>query len=250
MASVAVVVGKTALTAFSLRAFGLQFAYAAATGVCLAQVGEFSIVLARIAVDSKLLDADGLRLIVSVTIGTLFVTPYLIACAPSVAKTVGRWTSRRRDLAVADSEADDASPTRGHVIIVGFGPAGQRAAEGLMQVGFRNIVVIDFSARSAELAAGFGLKCITGDAARHDVLEEAHVHSAAVFAVTIPDPAAARGIIEQVRVTAPNTPIIARARYHIARWQLSFAGAAVVVDEEDHVGHRIALGLREMLDAK
>lgn len=249
LAITAVVVGKTALTALSLRAFGLQFAYAAATGICLAQVGEFSIVLARIAVESNLLDADGLRLIVSVTIGTLFVTPYLIACAPAVVKTVGRWSTREREIATAEADLTNDIPSSGHVVIVGFGPAGQRTAEGLLQVGFRDIVVIDFSARSAELAAGYGLRCVTGDAARHDVLEEAQVQEAAVFAVTIPDPTAARGIIEQVRVTAPNTPIIARARYHIARWQLKFAGASVVVDEEDHVGHRIAMGLREMLSA-
>ena len=65
--------------------------------------------------------------------------------------------------------------------------------------------------------------------------------------VTVPDPAAARQVIEGVRSLAPQTPIIARARYHVYRWELIAAGAELVIDEEDEVGLRIASAVRKML---
>jgi hypothetical protein len=67
--------------------------------------------------------------------------------------------------------------------------------------------------------------------------------------VTLPDPAGARQVIEQVHSLSPETPIVARARYHVYRWELMIAGAPVVVDEEEQVGLRMASAVRKVLRA-
>ena len=67
--------------------------------------------------------------------------------------------------------------------------------------------------------------------------------------ITAPDPLAARHIIQHIRARKPDACILARARYHVHRWELEFAGASVVVDEEQHVGLRLAAELRKALRA-
>jgi voltage-gated potassium channel Kch len=73
------------------------------------------------------------------------------------------------------------------------------------------------------------------------------VSTAAVVVITIPDPDSVRRIVEHSKILAPATPILARARYHTRRWELELAGASVVVDEEHHVGLRLAAELRKQI---
>jgi CPA2 family monovalent cation:H+ antiporter-2 len=107
--------------------------------------------------------------------------------------------------------------------------------------------VVELAHRTADLARGYGLRTIMGDATREEVLERVHVRTSACVVITIPDPWAARQIIQQVRALAPDTPIVVRARYHIHRWQLVIAGADAVVDEEEEVGIQIAGEVRRRL---
>jgi CPA2 family monovalent cation:H+ antiporter-2 len=134
-------------------------------------------------------------------------------------------------------------------VIVGFGPAGQRIAETLVQRYKSLLVVLELSGKSADVARAYGLPTYIGDATSAEVLEHLRVGAARAVAVTLPDPAAARQVIEQVHSLSPETPIVARARYHVYRWELMLAGAPVVVDEEDQVGLRMAVAVRTILRA-
>jgi len=136
-----------------------------------------------------------------------------------------------------------------HLVIVGFGPAGQRVAEVMMKERSLPILVVDLNASTVELAQSYGLKAYIGDAIREDVLDALHVRTAAAVAVTVPDPGTARQIVELVRSLSPDTAIVVRSRYHVHRWQLDVAGACAVVDEEDGVGLGIASEVRKRLDA-
>ncbi|MCP4711659.1 MAG: cation:proton antiporter, partial [Planctomycetes bacterium] len=86
----AVVFGKAVIVSAVALLFRFAPVHAAATGICLAQVGEFSFVIAGVARHGKLISGDLFELIISVTIVTLFLTPYLIAVAPFLATAVGR----------------------------------------------------------------------------------------------------------------------------------------------------------------
>jgi len=245
----AIVFGKAIVIAGVARLFGSEPGHAVATGICLAQVGEFSFVLAEAALQGKLISGDLFELIVAATIGSLFLTPLLVALAPRLAIAVSRLSMR-----VPRTMHDDADPSRpsdaklrGHIVIAGFGPAGQRVAESLLRRYRPLLVVIELNARNADLARTYGLRAYLGDATRSEVLEHVRVGQASAVVVTLPNPAAARHVIEQVRSLSPQTPIVARARYHIYRWELILAGAAVVVDEEEEVGLCIASAVRTTL---
>lgn len=242
---IAVVVGKTAVTAGAVRLVGNPLGQAVATGLVLAQLGEFSLVLAGVAREAQVIGIAEFELIVATLMLTLFLTPFLAALAPHAATFVGGLGAKRTSVTGVHHAV--GKKRRRHVIIVGFGPAGQRVAELLMGEPGVRLSVVEMSASTAGVAESYGLPVHIGDATREEVLIHVGVRSAAAVAITIPDPATARSMVESVRALAPEAVILVRARYHIHRWQLDVAGAQVVVDEESVVGARIASETRKVV---
>ena len=247
----AIVVGKTLVVSGVASAFRYTPAHSIATGVCLAQVGEFSFVLAEVARHGNVIDERLFALLVSATIGTLLLSPYLVAIAPRLAILVAHLTPPAPPTphTATEHSSQSETPWSGHILIVGFGPAGRRIAEALLQRHKPQLVVVELNPKSADVARTYGLRTYIGDATRSELLEHLHIKSARAVAVTLPDPSASRRVIEQVRALSPGTPIVARARYHVYRWELMVAGAPVVIDEEEEVGLRMALAVRKMLRA-
>ena len=244
----AIVFGKAIIVSAIARMFRSPPVHAVATGICLAQVGEFSFVLAEVARQGQLITGDLFELIVAATIVTLCLTPYLVTLSPHLAGRVGKLMSHGfQELRSLDETLTDSdTKLSGHIVIVGFGPAGQRVAEELMQEQ-KSLVVVELNPRSAAKAQIYGLRTYIGDATRTEVLEHLQLTGARVIAVMVPDPTAARQIIELIRLLSPGLDIIARSRYHIYRSVLSFAGAYAVVDEEDEIGMRVAEKVKKLL---
>ena len=247
-ASLAVLVGKSAVVlgvlSLPARSIRVPAGIALGTGLCIAQVGEFSFVLAKIARGS-LIDEDTFRLIVSVTVVTLLLTPYLVRLAPRAA---GWFEGRFRRGAGTQPASDEPAGERPRLLIVGFGPAGQRVAGDLLRRLRGRISVIDLNPQAAGVAQEYGLGVHLGDASQAEILEHAGIGGRrGGWFVTLPDPEAVRRVIQLCRSLRPNLTIIARARYHAHRWDLTIAGAETVVDEEDHVGHRLAAEARRVL---
>lgn len=251
----AIFVGKTAMAAIALRLVGYSVRHATATGLSLAQVGEFSFVLAAVAIapegtENDLIEPDTFKLVVSATLVTLFATPYLVAGAPWVGKKVesvlGIKPTPPIDVGVADNlEAQEGHEGHGghaahenHVIIIGFGPAGQRVASAMLKMK-HPAVVIDMNARNVETAAQFGLPAMLGDVTGEGVLEHAGLARAVAVVVALPDHRTVMDVVHRVRVVAPEVPVIARARQHVYSFDIALAGAEVVVDEEMLVGRRL-----------
>jgi len=233
---IAMIAGKAAIIWAILTIFGRPSRAALTTGIVLAQVGEFSFVLASTAYDSSLVGERTFLLMISSTIVTLFMTPYLIALAPVVSRVIHR---------SAHASQDDSSRHSGltnHIVIVGYGPAGQAVADALREDA-REIVIIDLNQKTVATAKEAGFHAYFGDAGNPAVLEHLHVDQAYAIIITVPDPSAARAVIQQSRIMSSTIFIMARARYHVYRWELEYAGAHVVVDEEQHVGETLGVEL-------
>ena len=242
---VAIVLGKALITCGVLAFLRVSLGYALAAGVCLAQVGEFSFVIAAVAQEVGLIDDHLFSLMVSATIVTLFLTPYLVAVAPRLAVSIiGKPTGSP---VRTKGDEDSTSRLSDHVVIVGFGPAGQRVAESLIKKHKSKVVIVELNPKTAAVARSYDLQTHIGDATKAEVLEHVNIAAAKIVAITLPAPAASRLVIEQVRSLAPEATIIVRARYHVHRWQLTLAGAQVVVDEEDRVGMHIAAEVRRRM---
>ena len=225
-----VIVGKVLGVLVSLLVFGARMRTALATGICLAQIGEFSFVLAGIA-RGRLLDEETFALVVSATILTMLLTPYLVGLAPRLAARLVR---------APDPLAGGPTAAAGEVVIViGFGPAGRAASERIAELG-RPLVVVDQNPLATREARELGYLAITGDARYGEVLEHAGLLRAKVVIVTVPSTETALRVVRYVRQVAPAARTLVRARFHRSLEALGAVGAHEVIDEEHEVGRRIA----------
>lgn len=242
----AIVVGKAVIIWAVLKGFGVASRTALASGICLAQVGEFSFVLAAAAVGAGLIDQELFTLIISATIVALFVTPYLVMLAPRLSGGVHRALGIGRFLGEGDDGEEQSEDKRRRLVIIGFGPAGQAIGRAASKLPVR-VDVVDMNHAIARTARGYGFHAHVADASQTEVLEHLGMHHAHVAVVTIPDPLAAKAIIQQIRACAPGVHVIARGRYHRYVQELQQAGAHEVLDEEQLVGLRLAARLRGAL---
>jgi len=244
----AVVVGKATIISLIARLFGRPIRHAVACGVSLAQVGEFGIVIAGIGKASGLISEHLFLLLVSTTIISLFLTPFLVRLALPLGRIIERANPGRKDPAAGSSDADERSRAgrSDHVIVAGFGPSGQQVGETLVQLG-HPAIVLDLRPANVDLARSMGLDAAVGDATHLEVLLHHGVALAKAIVISVPDHRASTQIVEAVRNIAPNINIIVRARYHPFVGELARAGATFVIDEEYHTGRRLAAAMRVAL---
>jgi CPA2 family monovalent cation:H+ antiporter-2 len=177
------------------------------------------------------------QLLLSASVMTLLLTPFLIHHSGAIAglakSVVSRFTavSSAALISPADRMTD-------HIIVVGFGPAGQQVVQDLWSHGVP-VLVIDLNPKTAASTSP-ELPIEYGDATQPEILEHARVGDARAAVVTVPDPLTARLIISQVRKLAKPIPIIARGRHHIHQQSLIEAGSDHVVNEEMLVGKQLA----------
>jgi CPA2 family monovalent cation:H+ antiporter-2 len=242
-ATAAVVLGKAAIVTGVALGFGYHLRHGVAMGLSLGQVGEFSFVLAAGAAATGAVDEQMFKLIVSVTLLTLLLTPYLVIAGPGIGNRLERVVRPRE---VVRDEASRRVVMRDHVIVVGFGPSGQEVVETLRRRGVMPVVV-DLHSRNVAQAQRAGVVAVVGDAGSGEVWEHVHVEQARAVVITIPDHATALGAVHQVKLLAPHVPTIVRARYHTFVPDLAAAGAEAVVDEEHLMGRRLAAVVSQVI---
>ncbi|MCW5965072.1 MAG: cation:proton antiporter [Bryobacterales bacterium] len=217
------------------------------TGLILAQIGEFSFVLARIAVTKNLLPQDAFDQFLGASVVTLLATPYLIQYAGPVAHWIADRVltkDRRRKAVGLQEQRVESKQKKGRVIVVGYGPAGRAVADALKEEKIPYFI-LEMNPKTVS-SCRVDQPIEIGDATQPEILEHAGIVHAAAVVVTIPDPGISRTIVSQSRMLAPEIPILVRARYSMFSSTLESAGASTVVDEEWVVGEILA---RRTLDA-
>ncbi|MBP83143.1 MAG: sodium:proton exchanger [Verrucomicrobiales bacterium] len=248
-ATLAILLGKGLIITLIALLFRLPLRHAVASGIVLSQVGEFGIVIGGIAYQGGLVSEEITQLIVSSTLLTLFATPMLVKLAAPLGYRIHRLTQPKT--AADNTLTQMASPEkRNLVIIVGFGPSGQKVAEEIQAHDNIDCLVIDIRANNVDLARSIGLKAALGDASNLDFLLHHGLSRARAVVITIPDHRTSIRIVESVRTLSDRTAIIVRARYHSFVEDLERAGATITVDEEHHTGSKLKEATSEILAAK
>ena len=240
-----IIIFKPLLVYVIVRSLDFSRGPALATGACLGQIGEFSFVLAGIAAQSGLIGNELFRLIVSVTVLSLLLTPYMVDKAPALARLAESLRplfsgNRLKKILPQTSDNIPVETIENPLIIIGFGPSGRQAAESLLPHCGKQLVILDSNPSNAEWAEGLGLRFQLGNARQSEILENLQIRRAAAVILTLPDPGDVRHIIHLCKALAPEVKLFVRARYHIFKWEMLLAGAETVIDEEVQVGRRLA----------
>ncbi|HVP90027.1 MAG TPA: monovalent cation:proton antiporter-2 (CPA2) family protein [Terriglobales bacterium] len=224
-----IIVLKALIVALTVRILGFGSRIAWLTGLALAQVGEFSFVLAGVGRANGLLPNEVFQVFLASSILTIMATPFLIRVSPALASNAPgplRWIGRAPGAGEASGRrAED------HVIIAGYGLNGRNLAHVLAEAGV-GYVVVDLNPETFKVAAERGDPLVFGDVSSRTILREAGVERARAVVFAISDPATTRRGVRAAREMAAGVFIIVRTRYASEIDELYALGADDVIPEE------------------
>jgi len=211
-----ILVGKTIAAIALVLAFRYPLNTALTVGASLAQIGEFSFILASLGLSLGLLGIEAQNLILAGALISIAVNALLFAAiepAQAWARTHSAWARKldlRDDPLAALPMSTDRKLLSGQVVIVGFGRIGRHIAATLET---RHIpyVVADSNREVIESLRAAGKAAVSGDASDPIVLVQAHITRAAMLVVTTPDPLASRQMVDIARKLNPDIETVLRS---------------------------------------
>ncbi len=244
---VVVVVAKAAVAACIMLAFRRPLRTALTVSASLAQIGEFSFILAGLGGMLGLLSDEARDLIIAGTVLSIVINPLMFAAVRPLSRWLGRkaWVARLAPAEeAAAGAAEDVGMPQGHVVLVGYGRVGRLIAGGLKDRG-RDVVVIEQDPTIVERLAAEGERVIYGNAAAAAVLDASGIARARLVVVTLSDPLQAGEIAALGRAANPDLHVIARAAGEVERSHLVARGADRVVVNDRELG--LAMTLESLL---
>ena len=247
LAVVAIIMfGKTLAAIALVLLFRYPLNTALIVGASLAQIGEFSFILAGLGVKIGLLPEEGQSLVLAGALISIALNPAVFAAITPAQ----RWMRARSELARkleqrADPLAElpasvDAALLTGHVAIVGYGRVGKRIVAALRE---RNVpfTIAEENRELVEELRGEGVHAVSGDANDPAVLIQAHVARAAMLVIATPDMVGVRKMIEVARKLNPKIEIVLRTHSDEEATMLREENAGVVFMGE----HELAKAMTE-----
>ena len=253
LAVIAIIIIGKSLAAF-LLVLVLRYPLNTALTVAasLAQIGEFSFILAGLGVTLGILPREGQNLILAGAILSIALNPLLFRLIEPVQAWIRTRSRLARELERAvDPLAElpmtvESGQVTGHVLLVGYGRVGQRIGMALAAQGLRMVMAEQNRDRVAQLREG-GVHAVVGDATTPAVLIQAHVARAALLVIATPDAARARRMIEIARLLNPAIKILVRAHSEEEALLLSKECAVTVFLSKQELALSMIRGVLESL---
>jgi CPA2 family monovalent cation:H+ antiporter-2 len=230
-----VLIGNAALAFGIVRLLGYSRETAMTVGVGLAQIGEFSFILADLGIGLGVLTERARDLILGASMLSILLNPLLFAAKDRLR---ARLMPTDEAAPQADAEMDlPVTSLEDHIVLIGYGRVGSIVGERLHADGVK-LFVIDESPATVERLRMRRFESIVGNAANGAVARAANVARARLLIVAIPNAFEAGQIVQQARRTNPALEIVARAHYDAEIEHLSARGA-----------NHVVMGEREMAEA-
>ena len=210
-----VLIGKS-LAAFAIvLVFRYPLNTALTVSASLAQIGEFSFILATLGMSLGLMPQEGQSLIVAGALITIALNPLVFHAIEPIQKLIRKRSARARDVERIDDPLaglpSEVAPERlsGHVTLVGYGRVGRRIADALRARGV-TLVVAEQNRELVERLRAQGILAVSGDAGEASVLIQAHVARARTLVIATPDTARARIMLDIARRLNPHIETVVR----------------------------------------
>ena len=256
-----IVLGKSVAAFVIVLAFRHPLGAALLISASLAQIGEFSFILAELGVGLGLLPEAGRDLILGGAILSIVVNPLVFAAGDWLEATVkskrselerGERSSEQLDIRAGTSATSEAEyggpPARtgltNHTILVGYGRVGSLVGDALRAANAPFLVIEDADKALARLRTD-NIEAIAGNAAKGEVLLAANPEMARTIVLAIPDAFEAGQVIQQAKAANSAIMVIARAHSDAEVEHLSSLGADDVIMGEREIARGIVDHLRE-----
>ena len=245
-----IIIGKSVAAFLIVLAFRHPAGTALTISASLAQIGEFSFILAELGVKLNLLPTAGRDLILAGAILSIMLNPLIFAGVDWLSRRLERPLDRGLDVSGSDAQtaqvaapaksstAPPATRLKDHTILVGHGRVGSIVADALKKSGQPFLIIEDADGILQKLRES-NIETVAGNAARSDVLKSANLGGAQYLLVAIPEAFEAGQIVQQARAANPGIQIIARAHSDAEVEHLKNMGADLIIMGE----REIALGI-------
>ena len=246
-ATVAIVLlAKPAAIWASMMLLGYPRQVATGVAVSLAQIGEFSFILAALGRQLGVLPEEAVNTLVAAAIVSITLNPLLY-------RLIGpfeRWLARYGQACVADDVADgqEASAPSHRAIVVGYGPVGQTVTQLLLDNEIEP-TVIELNLDTVRRLKAFDVRAIYGDATRPEILLEAGIQGADNLILTSGASRVDEEIVRRAKDLNPDVAILARSQYVRDLPKLHRAGAEDVFSAEGEVAVAFTVRILERLGA-
>jgi CPA2 family monovalent cation:H+ antiporter-2 len=215
------------------------------TGVILSQIGEFAFLLLETAENGGLIEHTFYQTILSASVITIFLTPFLFNLIPLLMRMSSKIPSFGTPPKVEDkNKKENTRLLKNHVIICGYGTAGQDLSAALL---LENIpyIVIEMNPQNIQKARLHRVPIIYGDAMNDNVLEEVAIHKAKAVVISFGDASSIAYIVQATQRLNPDVLTVVRSRYERDIAWLYQLGADIVIMEELEVSAEL---VRVILD--
>ncbi|HMN51340.1 MAG TPA: YbaL family putative K(+) efflux transporter [Xanthobacteraceae bacterium] len=234
-----IVFGKSVAAFLIVRAFKYPTSTALGISASLAQIGEFSFILAGLGVSLKLMPQTGLDLILAGAIISIMLNPFAFQAIDWIKPKLEKKTGGEEIATAAPVPEEPAAilePTKleNHAVIVGYGRVGSHIGDGLRQQGIPYVVIEDRPDVAKQLRAR-GIEVFFGNAATPELLAAANLGHARTLFVAIPESFEAGQVVQQARKANHSLEIIARAHSDAEQSNLDRLGASHTVMGEREI---------------
>lgn len=210
-----IIIGKSLAAMILVLAFRYPLNTAMTVAASLAQIGEFSFILAGLGLTLGILPEEGLNLVLAGALISIALNPLVFASISPFSKwLLSRSATARRLNSRVDPYAELPMTTErkyleGQVVLVGYGRVGRRIAEAMAE---RKIpyVVAEQNREQVEALRKTGIAAVSGDACDPTVLVQAHIANAAMLVIATPDPINVRQMVDIARTLNPEIEIVIR----------------------------------------
>jgi len=239
-----VMVGKSLAAAALVLALRYPLNTALTVSASLAQIGEFSFILAGLGLSLGVLPVEAQSLIVAGALLSIALNPLLFSLVEPARQWILAKSALARRLEARDDPlaelptSTDRKYLARQVVLVGYGAVGRQVAAALSEAGIPFVVVEQNRAR-VEALRERGIPAVTGDAREPVVLVQAHIAEAGMLVVAVAESTDIQPMIETARTLNPSIPIVVRAPNAEEAVLLAGAGAARVVHPKQAVADAI-----------
>jgi monovalent cation:H+ antiporter-2, CPA2 family len=247
-----IMVGKTLAAIALVLVFRYPLNTALTVGASLAQIGEFSFILASLGASLGLLPPEGHTLILAGSLISIALNSAMFA----LVEPARGWIRERSSFARQLEERDDPlaqlpmsvpqSQLTGQVVLVGYGRVGRRIAEAMQEKGV-DFVVAEQNREKVERMREKGIHAVCGDASEPATLIQAHVARAGVLVIATPDAFDVRKVVETARTLNPPIEVIVRTHGEDEARILRRDGVGVVFMGEDELAKGMSRHLLERM---